>query len=380
MAGLEGKRVLSVDDSPTIRAFLRKLLTMRGAEVEEVATGEEAVARCTVGDPYDLVLLDLMLPDLNGLEVLRRIRAGNDRSAVVILTGTGGVKEAIAAISEGADGYVEKQELSIGGDYAEFFYALEQALDHRAGLIAQKELEQVKADFYSMVVHDLRGPAGSIFTAIQMLLDGEFGPLSPEQREILSLAKEAVEKQLTLINDYLDYSKIEAGYLKLALGEADLREVVRGSAELARLQAEAKGQSLVLELPEEPVTARVDAERLKQVLDNLLSNAVKYTPEGGRIAVHLHVEGEHAVFRVSDTGPGIPPEHLPALFTKYHRVPGKATRAVQGTGLGLLIVKEIVEAHGGRVWAESEGVPGKGATFTFVIPLAGPGGEQGHRR
>ena len=108
---------------------------------------------------------------------------------------------------------------------------------------------------------------------------------------------------------------------------------------------------------------------LLQILDNLLSNAVKYTPEGGHITVQLRVEDGQAVFRISDTGIGIPPAQLPALFTKYHRVPGEATVGIYGTGLGLLIVKEIAEAHGGTVRAESEGVRRKGATFIVSIPV-----------
>jgi signal transduction histidine kinase len=105
------------------------------------------------------------------------------------------------------------------------------------------------------------------------------------------------------------------------------------------------------------------------VLDNLISNAVKYTPDAGRITVQLRSEAGQAVLRVSDTGQGIPPTELSALFTKYHRLPGEATRGIHGTGLGLLIVKEIVEAHGGSVSAASEGIPGRGATFTVRIPL-----------
>ena len=151
--------------------------------------------------------------------------------------------------------------------------------------------------------------------------------------------------------------------------------MVESSAHLARLQAHSKGQTLVIDLPPDPVPARADAKRLQQVLDNLLSNAVKYTPESRRIALKLRVQEGQAVFRISDTGMGILPAQLPALFAKCHRVPGEATRAVHGTRLDLFIVKEIVEAHGGTVRAESEGVPGKGVTFIVRIPLEPTTGE-----
>jgi signal transduction histidine kinase len=368
---LENKRVLTVDDSATIRVFLRNLLQARGASVEEAATGQEATALWDAGHEYDLVILDLLLPDSDGISLLRHLRQTNDESAVVMLTGAGGIKSAIAAVHEGADGYIEKHDLSVGGDATEFFYALEQALNRRAGLVAQRQLQQVRADFYSMVTHDLRNPTGVITLSAGMLLDEEAGPLTPDQRQYLMLIQSSANRLLSLINDYLDYAQIDAGYLRLEVAETDLCDVVRAAASLAELQARGHNQTFEMEIPAEPLIARADGERLKQVLDNLLSNAIKYTPEGGHIAIRLDEDSKcgQAVFRVSDTGCGIPRDQLPALFTKYHRIPGQATRGIHGTGLGLLIVKEIVEAHRGNIQVESEGVPGKGTTFTVRIPL-----------
>jgi signal transduction histidine kinase len=362
------KRMLTIDDSTTIRVFLRNLLEQQGAIVDEASSGRAGLALCASGQHYDMVLLDLLLPDMDGLQVLKCYRETNTETAVVMLTGTGGIKSAMAAVRQGADGYIEKQDLSLGGDCSEFFYALDQALQHRAGINAMWQLSEVKADFYSMVTHDLRNPAGAVMLSLSLLLEDQVGPLSEEQREFISMALESAKKLLALINDYLDFAKIDAGYLRLELGVADLVDVVRASVRSATLQAHARQQSLTVDLPAEPVHARVDAERLKQVLDNLVSNAIKYAPEGGDIRVQTCVEGDSVVLRVSDTGNGIPPEHLPALFTKYHRVPGANTRFIKGTGLGLLIVKEIVEAHGGTVRAESPGIPGAGATFTVEIP------------
>lgn len=368
------KRVLAIDDSVAIRNYMRAVLARQGAAVDLAESGENGLAMCASykarqGAPYDLVLLDLILPDMNGIQVLKSIRQVDDETTVVILTGSGGVKSAIAAVQHGADAYVEKQDISAGSDLAEFFYVLEQAMERRAGLVAQKQLEEIKVDFYSMVTHDLRNPAGCISIASQMLLDGVTDPPTPKQVTFLEIIQRSTEKMLGLINDYLDFAKIDAGYLRLNRGDVELREVVETSAQLTQLQAQAKDQTLFLDLPSEPVPACADGERLQQVLDNLLSNAIKYTPEGGHITVQLHVQGEDAVFRVSDTGMGIPPEQLPALFTKYHRLPDEAVAQIAGTGLGLLIVKEIAQAHGGTVCAESEGLPGKGTTFIVRIPL-----------
>lgn len=362
-----GKQILVIDDSAAIRNYMRAVLSRQGASVNVAGSGQEGLDTLSRGK-YDLVLLDLLLPDTTGIEVLQHIRQKDDETTIVILTGTGGVKSAIAAVRSGADAYIEKQDVVTSGDIGAFFYTLEQALKYRAGLVAQKYLQEIKTDFYSMITHDLRNPATCIAAATQML-HTMAGSLAPEQVQLVELIERSTRKMLTLVNDYLDFAKIEAGYLQLNLGDVELRGVAEASTQLARLQAQARSQLLVLDLPPEPVPARADAERIEQVLDNLLSNAIKYTPPGGRITLQLRAENGRAVFRVSDTGHGIPAAQLPVLFTKYHRVPGETTRLTRGTGLGLLIVKEITEAHGGAVAVESEGVPGKGTTFTVSIPL-----------
>lgn len=366
---LKDKYVLTVDDSDTIRTYLRNIFVQKGANVDGAATGQEGLKMCAARR-YDLILLDLLLPDLDGIEVLKNIRSTNDFSTIVMITGHGGVKSAIAAVQLGADGYIEKQDITATiHDHVEFLYALEQAIHQRAGIVAHKQLQQVRADFYSMVTHDLRNPTTLILMAGEMLNDGSAEPLMPKQKEFVALINEAANRLIHLINDYLDFAKIDAGYLRLDLGEIELQRVVESSTHFARLQAQARRQTLTLDLPPDPVYARADAERLKQVLDNLLSNAIKYTPEGGKIELQMRVEEGQAVFRISDTGIGIPAVHLSALFAKYHRVSGQTSREIHGTGLGLLIVKEIIEAHQGTVQVESEGIPGKGTTFTVRIPL-----------
>ncbi len=362
------KRVLTIDDSTTIRSYLTSFLTPFGAKVEGAGTGQEGLELCAA-TPYDLILLDLILPDADGIDILQRIREKNMTSTIVMLTGHGGIKSAIAAIQMGADGYLQKQEMTATTrDHAEFLYALEQAFDHRAGLVAKQQLEVMRADFYAMVTHDLRNPAGTVQSALEMLSEEGAPPLEDSQKELLHIARYAVAKMIHLINDYLDYAKIDAGYLRLDPERVELCQLVEESARLSTLQARARHQTLKLDLPQESVWAFADAERLKQVLDNLLSNACKYTPEKGRITVQLRVEEDRAVFRVSDTGIGLKPEQIPSLFAKYQRVSSATTRNIRGTGLGLLIVKEIVGAHGGKICAESEGV-GKGTTFVFDIPL-----------
>ena len=367
----QGKRILTVDDSRAIRVYLQDVLTRHGAEVEEASTGEEAVEACAEGNRFDLVLLDLILPDLEGTEVLERIRAADDEVPVVMITGAGGVESATEAVRRGADGYIEKQHLA-GEDEGPFLRALAQAVEHRAGFAAQKQLQEMKADFYSMVTHDLRNPAGNLLGITRMLLSGKAGPLTPKQEQLLGIAQTSAARLVGLINDYLDFATIDAGYLRLDRREAELRQVVEAVAHQAGPQAGVRQQTLFLDLPPKPVHGFVDAERLAQVLENLVSNAIKYTPEGGWITLGLKAGDGLAEFVVRDTGMGIPPAQLPRLFSKFGRVSGEGTRGIRGTGLGLLIVKEIAEAHGGEVRADSPG-EGKGTTFTVSIPLAPPG-------
>lgn len=366
------KLVLIIDDSTTIRSYLKSILNPLGAQVAGAATGQEGLDMCKNAH-YDLVLLDLILPDMDGIQVLERIREKNTTSAIVMITGHGGIRSAMAAAQQGADGYLQKQELTATAqDHSEFLYALQQALEHRAGVVAQQQLEKMRADFNAMITHDLRNPVGVILTAAEMLQAEHIGQLSLPQRDLVSIIYSAAAKMAHLINDSLDLARIDAGYLRLERERVDLRESAVESARLARLQAQAKRQTLTLDLPGEAVVACVDAERFKQLLDNLLSNAVKYTPAEGQITVQLTAQNDQVTLCVSDTGIGIPPEQLPHLFSRYYRITGMATRGVQGTGLGLLIVKEIVEAHGGDIRVESAGVAGQGTRFIVTIPREPP--------
>jgi signal transduction histidine kinase len=367
-AFLQGKSILTIDDSRTVNTFLSRLLSGFGANVDEAYLGYEAIAICS-DRCYDIILLDLLLPDIDGLQVLQQIRGRNDECAIVLLTGAGGIATAIDAVRKGADGYLQKQEMAHTEYHQELLYVLAQALERRAGLIARKELENSKNDFYAKITHDLRSPTSAIITSVEMLLDEQYGALQPQQRELLEIVQRMGIRLFDLITGYLDFAKIEAGFLQLQPSQVDIRELVAASVRLAEIEMKQKEQTLSLELPPEPMIGHLDGKRFQQVVDNLLSNAIKYTGRGGKIYVHLYQDNNEAVLIVRDTGQGIPMEQLPGLFSKYHRVSSPDNAHVRGFGLGLFIVKEIVEAHGGSVSAESEGIPGKGSTFKARIPL-----------
>jgi signal transduction histidine kinase len=359
------KRILTVDDSGLVRSALKRIFKDTSAKLEEAKNGTQAVERISEISKFDLILLDLEMPDLNGIQVLEQIRRASQDVVVVMLTSSEDIKKAITTIREGADGYFQKQELPLEGDKTQFFEALEQAKNYRSGIIARRQLEQLKTDFYSMITHDIRNPANVVELAIDELLEDK-NTFDANQQKMLVLASEAAKKMISLVTDYLDYAKIDAGYLKIETKETDLCNLVKSSSDQARVIATEKHQTLTLELPEK-LNAFVDESKLKQVVDNLISNAIKYTPEHGSIEVKLEQKNDFVRFSVKDTGHGISSEHLKLLFEKFARLPGETHRS-KGTGLGLVIVKAIVEGHGGKVWAESKGV-GEGSTFQLEIPI-----------
>jgi two-component system, sensor histidine kinase and response regulator len=359
------KRVLTVDDSGLVRSALKRIFSETNAKLEEAKNGTQAVERISEISKFDLILLDLEMPDLNGIQVLEQIRRASQDVVVVMLTSSEDIKKAITTIREGADGYFQKQDLPLEGDKRQFFEALEQARNYRAGIIARRQLEQLKTDFYSMITHDIRNPANVVELALDHLLE-EQNTFDVSQQKMLLLASDAAKKMISLVTDYLDYAKIDAGYLKIETKETDLCKLIQSSSDQAKVIATEKNQNLKLELPES-LNALVDETKLKQVVDNLISNAVKYTPEHGSIEIKLEQKGDFVRFSVKDTGHGISSDHLKLLFEKFARLPGESHRS-KGTGLGLVIVKAIVEGHGGKVWAESKGM-NEGSTFQFEIPI-----------
>lgn len=231
---------------------------------------------------------------------------------------------------------------------------------------ALRELEQAKSDFVSTVSHELRTPLTSIkaYTATLRRKDVDFD--EETRQEFLRVVEEETDRLTRLISDLLDMSKIESGRMELNKREFDLAELVRIVCEKLRSQADKHRISIHLESRSLPVYA--DADKIEQVLVNLIDNAIKYSPQGGDVEVTLKVHRREAELVVTDHGVGIPEEHLPHIFEKFHRVDNRATREIYGTGLGLFVSKSIVEAHDGAIWAES--VLGEGSTFHFTLPLS----------
>jgi PAS domain S-box-containing protein len=234
--------------------------------------------------------------------------------------------------------------------------------------------DQFKTDFVSSVSHELRTPLASILGYTDILVNGEVGEMTPEQGEFLEIIDHNARRLLALINDLLTLSGLESGRMVIRPETVDLCELVRQNVQIHIPAVNARRQRLEVTLPDAPVTAVVDSERISQVLTNLISNAVKFSPDEGRLALTLAATGTQAEITVQDSGIGISEEDCERLFERFFRASNAMERAIPGTGLGLAICKGIVDAHHGRLVVRS--TLGVGTAVTVAIPLVG-GLEQG---
>lgn len=229
-----------------------------------------------------------------------------------------------------------------------------------------KEVDRMKTEFFSLMSHELRTPLTSIREGTNLFLEGKGGEVTDKQRKLLTIVAEESNRLIRLVNSLLDLSRLEAGMVPFHFTEYDLPPLINRTLDELTPLAESRGIRLEKDIGEVPRVA-MDSERIRQVLRNLLGNALKFTPHGGSVRVEAQLTADGLRVSITDTGPGIPREHIGSIFEKFRQVSPADSRRLEGTGLGLAIVKHIVHAHGGSIWAESEA--GHGSTFIFVLPL-----------
>ncbi|HEX4000114.1 MAG TPA: ATP-binding protein [Pirellulales bacterium] len=227
-------------------------------------------------------------------------------------------------------------------------------------------LDEVKNNLVATVSHELKTPLTSIGLAVHLLLEEAAGPLTPKQTELLIDARENSERLLATINNLLDLTRFEGGRQRLDLRVQSPADLLHAAANVVRPRVEDKQITIKVDAPDGLPMVEVDVPRFSHALDNLVDNAITYTPCGGRIVLAAEAVGSTVRLSVSDTGVGIPAEHLPRLFERFFQVPGRS--GGRGTGLGLAIVREIVTAHGGTIACESQ--PGAGTRFTIALPAS----------
>lgn len=232
----------------------------------------------------------------------------------------------------------------------------------------EREIDRMKSEFISIAAHQLRTPLSAVKWVLKMIIDGDMGKVTPEQKKYLSKGYESNERMINLVNDLLSVSRIEEGRFLYEFEMVDLDELIKAEASEENHAFTKKNLTFEYHRPAKG-TPKVyaDASKLRLVIQNLIDNAVRYTPEGGKITIDVERQKEFLSVSVSDTGVGIPKSQQRKLFTKFFRASNVLKMSPDGTGLGLFIVRNVVRKHGGQIDVRSE--EGKGATFTFTIPL-----------
>lgn len=364
--------ILTVNDSPAALYLTNKILSKAGFEVIEAKDGATALAMARQALP-EVILLDIRLPDIDGLEIARRLRADEaTRSIPIIHTSATFVTSDKKAegLDAGGDAYLTQPFESI--ELVALVRALlrMRAFENEARERADALLvaDRRKNEFLAMLAHELRNPLSAIGAAISLLQEEEGA--NGRSKKIRDTLERQAHHLGRLVDDLLDVSRITHGKVLLKRGQVDLRDVATSAVEALKASFDRSGVRLVLEAGDAPLPIDGDRTRLEQVVLNLLDNALKYTPRGGRVAVSvLQQDGrDTASLIVADTGAGIEPGHLEDLFQLFYQGDTSLARSQGGLGIGLTMVRRLVELHGGTIRVVSDGL-GEGTRFTVELPV-----------
>ena len=366
--------LLVVDDQAMNRDVLSRRLRRQGHTVVTANDGVDALA-VMQETAFDLVLLDIMMPDMDGYEVLRRLKSDErlQHIPVVMISAVDELQSVVRCIAAGAEDYLAKPfnptllQARIGASLEK-----KRSRDRETRLFDElqknykllQEAEKLRDDLRNMIVHDLRTPLTAVIAGVDMLGGG--GGLDEMQREMIAIAAGGGRTLLGMINDLLDVEKMEAGMMALQYEELSAATLVSNAIAEIRNLAEASETSIVTVIEEGVDAFAGDASKLGRTLVNLIANAIRFTP-GGTVTITAGKDDGNVRFAVADTGRGIPADAFERIFEKFGQLdPGSKV----GTGLGLAFCKLAVEAHGGRITVQS--TPGAGSTFSFVFPAVAP--------
>jgi signal transduction histidine kinase/HPt (histidine-containing phosphotransfer) domain-containing protein/BarA-like signal transduction histidine kinase len=368
-------RILLVDDEPINRQVLHNYLSLQHYQLEEAGSGKQALKAIKENGPFDLVLLDVMMPNMTGYDVCTKLR--EDYSVhelpIIFLTAKNQVADLVESFAVGANDYlskpVSKHELLTRVEthlkLLDINRNLEQKVTDRT--LELERATQAKSDFLAKMSHEIRTPMNAVIGLSRLTLKTQ---LNSHQKDYIEKVVDAGEALLGLINDILDFSKIEAGKLSIENTRFKLSVLVQRSINLSAMNAHAKSLELVTDIDSKiPQILAGDPLRLQQIIVNLVNNAVKFTEQGAVcIKVDLKEDMESQLllqFSVIDTGIGMTPKQQSRMFKSFSQADESVTRKYGGTGLGLAISKELCELMGGQIWLESEA--GKGSIFHFTV-------------
>jgi two-component system sensor histidine kinase/response regulator len=376
--------ILVIDDELGIRQGCRRALEPQGFAVATAANIQEGLRKIREAD-FDLVLLDVMLPDGRGIDLLDPIHEKDPEIVCVIITGYATIELAVEAIKQGAYDFISKPFTSdlllmtVNQGLEKRRLSLEakrlQAIEQEAAELARakeelERLDQFKTTFTLMVAHELRAPVNALQSFLLSLLKGYIPP--DQQQKILRRAIERSQELLDLVDDLLNLAAAKEELAPPKRKVLSLADVLEKVVPLLQTQAEEKGMNFTVEISQRPLV-EANPGQMGQLWTNLISNAVKYTPADGQVTVTLEERDGWAVGTVEDTGIGIAPEDQAKVFEEFYRTPQAKEFEHRGTGLGLPLVKRIVEGHGGTI--EVESALGQGSRFTFRLPVTNRSGS-----
>lgn len=359
-------RLLVVDDEPGFRTLLAQALENEGFDVTQASDGDEAVAAVRQ-HTYDLALLDIRMPKIDGIEALKIIRNESPSTDCIMITGHQDVQLAVEAIKLGAREFLPKP-LNI----EDLMIRINSVLRIH---MADKHIKDIQANFTSKLLHDLLAPLRTLKSAIDYLERSSFNSSSDQQINIFQNINDTIKNMDSLLNDMIDLSLFESGRVDIEKIPTNFDELVPVVCSRFYPQLTSKNIEIAINVDHNVPTIPVDPGKIEQVINNILDNAIKYTSMGGKISLNVstvnltidHTTREYVEVAVADSGAGIPRAEIPFVFDKYKEfLIGKSSEK-KTTGLGLAICKSIIEAHQGKMTAESE--VGKGSTFKFYLPI-----------
>jgi len=358
-------RILVVDDEETIRDACNQVLTKAGYDCHTAVDGIEGLHLAHQLAP-DIVLLDLMMPGIDGLDALDQIRKTHQDVVCIVITGYATIESAVDAMKRGAFDFLPKpftpEELRLI-----VARGIEQRrlLQETSSLRAEKE--RMKQYFITIVAHELRSPLLLVKQYLDLICGGKMGSVDETAQEMLAGARSTLAGLLNIIADWLKLARIDAGDIAGGMDDIEIAPIIEKTAEDMRGLAEDGCVELLIgDLPES-CRLRAHSESLEVVFKNLITNAVKYNRPHGSVRVSAVCSDGNVRVTVADTGIGIPEAELPFIFEDFFRVKSSRTAEIPGTGLGLSIVKKIVEGHHGSIGVHS--TVDKGTEFVVALPL-----------
>ncbi|NLI83098.1 MAG: response regulator [Deltaproteobacteria bacterium] len=370
---MEPPKILVIDDEEISRISCERILRRLGVRVQLAATGRAGLD-ILMREPHDLVLVDFKMPEMDGMEVTRRIREFDPEIVTIVITGYATIESAVTVMKEGAYDYLPKPFTP-----DELLIVVKRGLEKRRldqeSKALREEKEAMERNFVTLVSHQLRSPLSAVYQYIEVLLSSIAGELNAAQQEMLERIRERLDGLLQLTNDWLDMSRIQAGEIVNRLKADSVMECVKSALSALELAAQQRQIKIDVQIPGDLPPVHLDRDTLREALSNLISNAIKYNRIGGEVRIRAEERDDWVVVECEDTGFGVDEKEIPFIFDQFYRGKAREVREQQGTGLGLAIVHRIVRAHGGKIEVRSQ--PGKGSTFSVYLNRAKDNGSSG---